>query len=455
MQQYLHFGMSKQFYDYYRPDTPDGQGDSPLQQRRTVGFEGNKPKKRADRASEFQPQPRHAGFRSAQPDFLAKMSGKDMKRARPPQANGASSEESLHERPKNPKKRWLKRIGWTFFVLLFVALLGVGWVSSKFLNETTKVFGGTSFGNAVKLLQPTKLAGEARGHVNILVAGNSVDDPGHGGADLTDSILLLSLDTDNNKAYMFSIPRDLWVNIPGEGYHKINEAYRWGKVGDFQEAGFPAGGMGLLEKTIEERFAVPIDYYALVNYTALKNIVNAIGGVDITIQSTDPRGLYDPNINYTDGGPLKLPNGVNHLDGQTALNLSRARGDPTNDGRVGYGFARSDFDRTEHQRQLLTAIQAKMSSTGTLINPFKLGKVLDGIGTNITTDLQINEARRLVGFVRKIGTNNLQSLGLASDKKNYLRSYSSPTGQSALVPAAGVNDYSDIQAYIQPLLGSL
>ncbi len=363
--------------------------------------------------------------------------------------------DDFSEEPPRKRKHWVRRIVLTLFTLIFIALLGAGWVGWKFLNETTKVFGGTPLGNAAKLLTPTTLKGESSGHVNILIAGNSVDDPGHTGAQLTDSIMLLSINTQTHQAYMLSIPRDLWVNIPGEGYAKINAAYPYGNSDGFNEPVYPAGGMGLLEKTIEQHFQVPINYYALVNYTALKNIVDAIGGVDVNIQSTDPRGLYDPNINVADGGPLLLPNGVNHLNGQTALNLSRARGDPTNDGRVGYGFPRSDFDRTEHQRQLLTAIQGKMSSAGTLINPFKLGKVLDGIGTNITTDMKINEARKVVSLVHSIGASNMQSVALESDTKNYLKGYTGTGGQSALIPAAGINDYSDIQAFVQPLVGAL
>ncbi|HKR82039.1 MAG TPA: LCP family protein [Candidatus Saccharimonadales bacterium] len=438
--------MSKQFYDYYRPDE-----------------DGLHPRQKPIAGSDV-PGARSGGRRQItmdglqeEPDRTKKPSRREARKYEKQlrKDGGLPPDQQGFGEPPKKKRRWLKRTLWALFTLIFIALVGASWVGWKFLKETTKVFGGTPLGNAAKLMQPTTLSGEDAGHVNILIAGNSVDDPGHGGASLTDSIMVLSINTHTKQGYMFSVPRDLWVNISGEGYAKINDVYPLGNSDNFHEAGYPDGGMGLLEKTIQEHFKIPINYYALVNYTALKNIVNAVGGIDVNIQSTDPRGLYDPNINVNDGGPLRLPNGVNHLDGQTALNLARARGDPTGDGRVAYGFPRSDFDRTQHQRQLLVAIQGKMQSAGVLINPIKLGHVLDGIGNNVTTDLKINEARKLVGLVRGIGTGNMQSLALASDTKNYLKSYSAPGGQSALIPAAGINDYSEIQGYIQPLLGSL
>lgn len=438
--------MTKQFYDYYRP----GEDGMRPRQRPLAGTEV--PGQRSGRKQISMEDLEDDHGRKKPSRKAAKKYEKELRKQ-----NGGQvppDGQDFSDQPPKKKRRWLRRTAWTIVTLIFIALVGAGWVSWKFLKETTKVFGGTPLGNAAKLVQPTTLKGEDSGHVNILIAGNSVDDPGHGGASLTDSIMVLSINTKTKQGYMFSIPRDLWVNIPDEGYAKINDAYPLGNSDSFHEAGYPDGGMGLLEKTIEEHFKIPISYSALVNYTALKNIVNAVGGVDINIQSTDPRGLYDPNINVNDGGPLKLPNGINHIDGQTALNLSRARGDPTGDGRVAYGFPRSDFDRTQHQRQLLVAIQDKMQSAGVLINPIKLGNVLDGIGNNITTDMKVNEARKLVGFIRAIGTGNMQSVALASDTKNYLKSYSA-SGQSALIPAAGINDYSEIQDFIQPLLGKL
>src|SRR5581483_1704119 len=149
--------------------------------------------------------------------------------------------------------------------------------------------------------------------------------------------MLLSINTKNNTAWMLSIPRDLWVNIPNHGYNKINAVYEFGQNDNFSENGYPNGGMGELEKIVSQKLAIPIDYYALINYTAFKQSVDAVGGVSINIQSHDPRGLFDA---YTH---LKLPNGNVTLNGQQALDLARARGDNAA-GDISYGFPQSDFD---------------------------------------------------------------------------------------------------------------
>jgi LCP family protein required for cell wall assembly len=327
-------------------------------------------------------------------------------------------------------------------LVLLVVLIG-GWVGGKFLYNAHKVFGGSIF----NVFTTAKLKGEDEGRVNILLAGNSADDAGHDGGKLTDSIMLISIDTKNNKAFMLSIPRDLWVNVPGEGHQKINSAYVYGEENDFSANGYADGGMGQLEQVVSRNFGIPIHYYALVNYTALKQSVDAVGGIDITVNSKDPRGLYDPNIDWTTRGPLvKLSNGQHHLNGQQALNLARARGDAYNS----YGFMGSDFDRTENQRKMLVALKQKAVSAGVITNPAKVSSLFDAIGNNVHTDLKLPEVRRLNDLTKNIGGSNLQSLSLNNDKgKNLLMSYTSPNGQSALIPAAGIDDFSDIKAFIR------
>jgi LCP family protein required for cell wall assembly len=342
-------------------------------------------------------------------------------------------------------KKWLKRV---FITLLVVGLLAGGYDGAKFLINASKSLGGNLFG----LIQNDKLNGEDTGRVNILLAGNSADDVGHSGGDLTDSIMIVSLDTKNNTAFLLSVPRDLWVNIPGSGYSKINAAYVYGKADKFSEPGYPDGGMGLLEKVIEQNMDIDINYYALVNYTALRDAVNAVGGIDVNIQSSDPRGLYDPSRDWTGprGTPLvKLTNGVHTLNGQQALNLARARGDTYGS----YGFAQSDFTRTANQRLMLTAIKDKATSAGVVSNPIKIGSLLDSFGNNVQTDFKTTEVRRLVELSQKIPNSSITSASLNdANGKNLLTSYRTYNGQSALIPAAGVEDYTAIIAYLNQLM---
>jgi LCP family protein required for cell wall assembly len=324
------------------------------------------------------------------------------------------------------KRPVFKRSVLLLLVLMFsvVILLGV-WDARNISAASAKLFGD---GNIFSLLNSTALKGAEDNRVNVLLVGYSVDDPGHQGATLTDSIILLSMSTVNKSGYMLSIPRDLYVNIPGFGYGKINEAYQ-------------DGGISLLEDIISKDFQQNIDYYAIINYAAVRDTVNALGGINLNIQSPDPRGLYDPNISPNDGGPLKLSNGPQVLDGQTALNLTRARGDAYDS----YGFPQSDFDRTQHQRQVLTAIKQKLNWK-LILNPRKNGQILDAAANNVKTDVTASEARPLFGLFNSIPSSSLQSLGLRDlNGKNYLTGYTTIYGQSALIPTSGIGDYTDIQ----------
>ncbi|HVV26024.1 MAG TPA: LCP family protein [Candidatus Saccharimonadales bacterium] len=327
-------------------------------------------------------------------------------------------------------------------IVIIILLIGL-FVAGKFIYNAHKLFGGSIFG----ILHSTKLKGEDQGRVNILLAGNSADDVGHNGGQLTDSIMIVSIDTRNNTAFLLSVPRDLWVDIPGAGHQKINDAYVVGQEDNFDESGYPKGGMGLLEQVIQENFGIQLDYYALVNYTALKDAVNAVGGITINVQSNDPRGLYDPSIDYATHGPLvKLSNGQHTLNGEQALDLARARGDAYGS----YGFDSADFERTQNQRQMLVALKNKAATAAVVANPAKLTKLFDAVGSNVKTDFTLSEVHRLYDITKPISSSKIQSLSLDSaNGKDLLSSYTTADGESALIPAAGLDDFSDIQAFVK------
>lgn len=348
------------------------------------------------------------------------------------------------DKPKGRAKKIVKRTLIALAILLALTGIFLGW---KFAANIVKIFG---WGGLKDVLRTQKLDGEDQGRVNILLAGNSSDDEGHGGADLTDSIMLVSLDTVHKTGYILSIPRDLYVEVPGSGYAKINETYQDGEKAGFSAADYPRGGMGLLEKVIAERFGVKPHYYALVNYTALQQAVDAVGGVTITVESTDPRGLYDssPDLKNNRQPLVKLPNGTVTLDGRTALNLARARGN----GRVTYGYAQSDFTRTEYQRKILVGLKQKAGSASTLSNPVKLSKLMDSLGNNVKTDFEVSELRRLQQLTSEIPDTQIKSVSLNNAAgKNLLKSYTTKSRQSALIPVAGIDDYSEIQAFMSGL----
>lgn len=348
------------------------------------------------------------------------------------------------QKTKN-KRSTTKKIILRSTIIVILLVFGVGgYLGFKGLSTVNKVFHGNILSDAQAAFDETPLKGESAGRVNILLAGDSVDDPNHAGAQLTDSILLLSIDTQNHTAFLLSIPRDLWVYVPGmSSYEKINTA---NTVTNFDAPGYPSGGMGELEQIIGTQLGIPIDYYGLMDYGAFKDSVDAVGGVTITINSPDPRGLYDPNTK------LKLPNGPVTLDGQEALNLARARGD----GYGSYGFPDSDFDRTEHQRQLFVAVASKAKSLGVLSNPVKISDLFNALGNNFQTDMSLQNVLRLIQITKNININNIQSFAFSStlggSTTPLLQNYTDPaSGEDALVPTAGIGNYGGLEQYYQQL----
>jgi len=332
-----------------------------------------------------------------------------------------------------PKRHILLRIAiWTLLVLLVLGLLVGVWDARNISAATTKLFGS---GNLLSLVSASSLRTDSSGRVDVLVAGYSIDDPGHNGAALTDSIMLLSMNPSDNTGYMLSIPRDLYVEIPGYGHAKINEAYK-------------DGGMDLLVQAVNNIFDTQVGYYALVDYTAVRSIVDAVGGIDVTINSPDGR-LYDPNKDWSTGGVLvDLTNGSHHLEGEQALDLTRARGDPSPYGDP-VGFGQSDFQRTADQRLVFAAIKSKMN-WHLILNPRQNGKILNAIADNVKTNIGIDEARPLFSLFNRIPSDKLQSASLRDlNGRNYL--IGSDYEGDTLTPAAGLNDYSQINDAISQL----
>lgn len=346
------------------------------------------------------------------------------------------------------RRKIFKRVA---LVIVIIGLIIGGFLGWKLLKATSKVFQG----NVLGFFDSTKLKGESEGRVNVLLAGTSEDDEGHGGADLTDSIMIASVDVKNNTAFTVSIPRDLWVKY-GEkcsaGYEgKINVAYQCGEDVDFKEAGYFEGGMGLLQKIISTNLGIPIHYYGKISYTAFKDSVDAVGGIDITIKTDDPRGIMDRNFDWQcryKCYKVKYPNGPVHLNGEQALLLARARG--ANGNNYGTG---NDFGRTERQRQMLVAVKKKALSSGVIANPAKLGDLLDAAGDNVKTNFKSNEVRRVYDLSKLVKDSDITSVDLVADE-DPLVTTGNYNGQSIVRPTAGIYDYSDIKTYFKKITTS-
>lgn len=449
--------MQPKKYDSFSPKRAtsiDGFFAKPVQDRprqpvfrSTAANSQQQPAKLADMPRRAQPQPVLASASTVVDGAMlptpsnALGGSRERERRRRPGMPIQTSHEPAKEKERRPRswKRIIKRISLGAGVLVLLA--GI-WFGFRFYKDIAKITGNNNPLSLLGVFKPVPLKNDD-GRVNILVAGNSADDAGHNGGNLTDSIMVLSVNTKNNTAMMLSIPRDLWVDIPGAGYSKINTAYT-------------SGGMDTLQSVIEDKLDLPIHYQVLVNYSAFRDLVNALGNISITIESDDPRGIYDSNIDYTTRNCCalaKYPNGPVTLNGKQALNLARARGDPNPYG-IPYGYAQSDFTRTMYQRKMLIAVKDKASQSSVIANPFKVAGLVDAVGKNVKTNLQVNEIETLYTYMKKIDDAKIDSYNintLKGENTTMLTSYTSPSGQSALVPAAGIDDYSDIRRQIQKL----
>jgi LCP family protein required for cell wall assembly len=338
-------------------------------------------------------------------------------------------------------RKWSLRGG--LGLLVVIVLLG-GFLFTKGIFKANKIFKGG--GSAVGLndnVSPSLLKGEGDGRINFLLLGRGGD--GHAGADLTDTILVASIDPVNNRAALLSIPRDLWVAGPRGGSMKINAVFATAKNSALNsnpkdKAKAEAAGVTALDETVSEVLGITIHYYAMVDFTAFKQAVDTVGGVDINVpeELAVTEKLWDPTTrkNYL----LDVDAGQQHFDGQRALFFTRTRHTST----------RGDFDRAERQRLFIAALSSKVLSAGTYTNPVKISQLMDAFGDHIATDLSLNDAVRLASIGKKVG-NKIDSIGLADPPHSFLR-----TGmignQSVVLPVAGVGNYDDIQMFVRSQL---
>lgn len=334
------------------------------------------------------------------------------------------------DRPRRKKLRWTLGILGVLLLVLGGAGAGVLWLASNALDKATHGRGGSPVG----IFVPLPLPNEESGVANVLIAGNSYDDPGHGGSTLTDSIIVASVNLKTKQTSLISIPRDLWVEHNGR-QSKINAVYVY--------AGGGEAGLRALSEVAEKVTGLHIEQRILVGFEAVRDIVDAVGGIDVVINSPDPRGIADPL-------GLQLRNGPQHLDGDTALLLARARNNPLGD-KPNYGLPNGDFDRQKNQRMILAAVADKAKSSPALANPSAVLQIFDTVGKNIITDLSAGQMRRFYDLVSGGPSESVSIRGASG--QNLLVGYSAPGGGAALVPAAGMFEYGPIREFVAKTVG--
>lgn len=353
---------------------------------------------------------------------------------------GAAKPKRSRFRLRRPGKRAVLITG-------LVLLLGVGGFFGNGWYRLHQVFKG---GGLSSILQdgvdPSRLNGEGDGRVNILILGKG--GAGHEAPDLTDTILVASIDPINKKAALLSIPRDLWVSPSGGGNMKINAVYANaksrvlnGRKIDNQKAEAEKAGVAAIEKEISSDMGIPIHYYVMVDFSGFKKAVDTVGGIDINVkpENTVTETLWDESTgrNYK----LDVKTGQQHFDGTRALFYSRSR----------HTSPRGDFDRTERQRLVIQALKDKVLSAGTYSNPAKVSGLFNAFGEHVVSNLSIKEVMRLYDIAKTIPNDGIASLGLADPPNNFVQT-DNIDGVSIVRPRAGIGEYDAIQNYVRNAL---
>lgn len=223
--------------------------------------------------------------------------------------------------------------------------------------------------------------------VTIIIIGLDYRDWEAGeGAPRSDTMMLLTIDPVTKTFGMLSVPRDMWVNIPGFGYSKINNAYAFG-----EEYHLPGGGPELARKTVENFLGVEIQYYAQVDFTTFEQMIDTIGGVCLDVTE-------DMFVGRTYMHRVKLKRGYQCLDGKTTLGYARNRS--TEDG---------DVDRASRQQQVIMAIGEKIMAPANFVKLVGEAPTLyNELSAGINTNLSFNDAMRLGVLVKDFKLDGLQ-----------------------------------------------
>lgn len=205
----------------------------------------------------------------------------------------------------------------------------------------------------------------------------------------TDSIMILSVDPVAKTGVMLSVPRDLWVEIPGYDTNTINTANFTGDAVDY-----PGGGPALAMKTVEHNLGIEVDYYVRMDFTAFETLIDTIGGIEVD----NPEAIDDPY--YPDGSfgyePFYLPAGRQHLNGHDALRYARTRHDS------------SDINRAERQQQVVLAVRDKVLSPDMLPQLIlKAPPLYQTLNESVQTDLTLDEIVSLALLAQDIPHENL------------------------------------------------
>ncbi|MDD5084136.1 MAG: LCP family protein [Candidatus Moranbacteria bacterium] len=270
------------------------------------------------------------------------------------------------------------------------------------------------------------LKGAADGRTNILLLGRAGEH--HSGRDLTDTIIVMSIDTNTDKIALLSLPRDLYVKVPDTSiFTKINAVYQHGLA--------QGNGIDLIEKTVADITDLPIHYSFIIDFDGFEKVIDALGDINVEVM----RDIYDsrypgPNYSYE---TFEIKKGWQTLNGATALKYVRERHDDPE----------GDFGRAKRQQQVIQAVKSKAFSLKTFVDAFALNDLLTILGDSIKTTIAPEEINSFIALSKQVDTNNISNVVVDAWKPDSLLRVShvmvGQTRMFTLVPRVG--NYSEIQ----------
>lgn len=303
------------------------------------------------------------------------------------------------------KKRRGKVVGKVFFVLGLILSISIGSMAATVVHKGNSMLGLINYDEENSLstmdLSKYKLDKDTE-IVNILLVGadKNADEQNQKGAERrSDSMMIATLDIKHSKLKITSLMRDMYVTIPGYGGNKLNAAYSF-------------GGITLLYETIAENFGIQMDGYAEVNFDAFVNVIDKLGGIEVTLTESEAKNLNDTNyIKRKKYRNLKV--GTQLINGYQALGYCRIRhGKRQADGRYPGVYTASgkgdDYGRTERQRLTMQAILKKVKT----LSPMELLELAEVILPNIKTDISRKMIYTYLMTVIQMGTTELKQFSI-------------------------------------------
>jgi len=325
-----------------------------------------------------------------------------------------------------------------WFVLAFLLVgLGVGsWIGYTANSALKKITDDSGSNNSSLFsflgdFDSNNLKGKAQGRTNILLLG--MGGKNHPGGMLTDTMIVLSINYTDKKIGLISVPRDLWVPIPGFGSAKINEAYADGE----KNKKTTGGGGALASRTVENIFGIPIHYYVSADFDGFKKAVDTLGGVDIYVEKAIYDPLY-PAANMINYDPFRIDVGQHHMDGALSLKYARSR------------ETTSDFDRSRRQQQVMNAMKDKIFTLGFASNPKKITDMLNVLGDHVRTNMQASEMRTFWELIKTLDTENIVNKILDTSPGGLLVASQDARGYY-IYPRKGITNFSDLQILLKNL----